>query len=104
MMMTMHDKLCAALEARGEVKLAQIDGYTVYRADYHATRKDGQLLPLSADFPVFWYVGRSGALRVGYSVQTSEPIANAVKRALLAEGETALARRKTAKLQLQLVA
>ncbi len=92
-MATIKQKLCTALEARGEVKLAEIDGCTVHSLRFHATRKDGQLVPITKVlYPIFWYVSRSGALRVGYSVKISQPIGAPVVRALLEEGQITLDR------------
>jgi hypothetical protein len=81
---TMEQRFCAALEARGEA-LVRTGKYRVY------TRTKG--MPLSAR-PSFYYVGASGALRVGCAAVGSIPAGRKFKEILLAEGSEELGRRK----------
>lgn len=68
-MKTLKDRFVAALEARGEKKVKETFKYAVY------SRAAGG----------FYYVGRSGALRVGNTVGGSVPVNNKVKAIMLGE-------------------
>lgn len=67
---TLHDRLVAALLARGEriVENARTTRYTVL------TREGGG---------GFYFVGKAGALRIGRTVADSHPAAESVRRRFL---------------------
>ena len=75
---TLHDRLVAALLGRGErlVAGARSSRYTVLTA---RSRNTGT--------PLFHYVGRSGALRLGPNVAASTPLPERIKARLLSEAE-----------------
>jgi hypothetical protein len=70
---TIHDRLVAALTARGEsvVEDARTTKYTV------VTREAGKA--------GFYYIGKAGALRAGRTVTESRPVAAALRARLLGE-------------------
>jgi hypothetical protein len=73
---TIHDRLVAALRARGETMVpGRSSRYTVFTRTCHET---GQKIG-------FHFVGRAGALRVGRTVTKSMPVAAALRARLLGE-------------------
>jgi hypothetical protein len=74
---TIHDRLVAALTARGETLVpGRSTKYTVLT---RTKRDTGESLG-------FYFVGRAGALRVGRKVTESIPVSEAIKKKLLGEG------------------
>jgi hypothetical protein len=74
---TIHDRLVAALIARGEsLAPKQSSKYTVLT---RTKRDTGESLG-------FYFVGRAGALRVGRKASETIPISEATKKRLLGEG------------------
>jgi hypothetical protein len=72
---TLHDRIVAALLQRGEAITEDIDTrrYTVMtRTNRDAGTRDG-----------FFFVGRSGALRTGYTVTKSRPVSEVWRTRLL---------------------
>lgn len=79
MSQTLHDRFCMALEYRGHRRVvnARTGKYTVYaRADLDQRGR-----------PTFYYVGVSGALRVGANATESIPASSKFKDLLLAYTE-----------------
>jgi hypothetical protein len=73
---TIHDRLVAALTARGETLVpGRSTKYTVLT---RTKRDTGESLG-------FYFVGRAGALRVGRTVTESIPVPEAVRARLLGE-------------------
>jgi hypothetical protein len=71
---TIHDRLVAALRARGETMVpGRSNRYTVFT---RTCRETGQNIG-------FHFVGRAGALRFGRTVTKSIPVAAAVRARLL---------------------
>lgn len=70
--MTMKELFSRALQARGERRIKQ-----TFRYDVWSRRATG----------LHYYVGRSGALRVGATVQSSVPVKESFKAMLLEEGK-----------------
>jgi hypothetical protein len=74
MAQTLHDRLVTALQQKGLILLPPTGRFTRLqpnRLDQYGRR-------------FFYYVGRSGSLRVGYSVTKSTPVIDRVKSSLLA--------------------
>jgi hypothetical protein len=74
---TIHDRLVAALIARGESLVPKRS--TKYTALTRTKRDTGESLG-------FYFVGRAGALRVGRKVTESIPVSEGIKKRLLGEG------------------
>jgi hypothetical protein len=74
---TIHDRLVAALIARGESLVPNRS--TKYTVLTRTRRDTGESLG-------FYFVGRAGALRVGRKVTESIPLSDAIKKRLLGEG------------------
>jgi hypothetical protein len=73
---TIHDRLVAALIARGETLVpGRSSKYTVLT---RTSRETGQKIG-------FYFVGRAGALRVGRTATESIPVPAAVRARLLGE-------------------
>lgn len=72
-MATLKERFIRALEARGQTFVKQTHKYTVYTRMPPGT---------------FYYIGRSGSLRAGVSVQGSLPCSEAFKQKLLEEAGT----------------
>jgi hypothetical protein len=71
---TIHDRLVAALRARGETMVpGRSSRYTVFT---RTCRETGQKIG-------FYFVGRAGALRVGRTVTESIPVPATIRRRLL---------------------
>lgn len=75
--MTMKEAFTRALEARGETLVKRTFRYDVWSRKSSGTHKGTGL---------HYYVGRSGSLRVGPTVQGSVPCNEAFKAILLEEG------------------
>jgi hypothetical protein len=73
---TIHDRLVAALTARGETLVpGRSTKYTVLT---RTKRDTGESLG-------FYFVGRAGALRIGRKVTESIPLSEMIKKRLLGE-------------------
>lgn len=81
---TIHDRLVAALLARGETIVADARS-TKYTVLTHSEPPPGGFFdaPTPRRQLGFYYVGKAGALRVGRTVATSRPVNEAFRYALL---------------------
>lgn len=90
--LNLHQAMCRALEQRGERRVdARTHKYAVYTRSYAGRRDaEGKLIPIARQNgeDVFWYVGKSGALRIGKKTTGSHPVIEQVKHALVTEGRT----------------
>ena len=75
----MSHKFIIALLNRGETFVKYTGKYRVYTC----TQADGNNNP-----PVFYYIGRSGGLRVGNNRTNSRPVSNGFKQLLIEEYDT----------------
>lgn len=75
----MQHKFIVALLNRGETFVKYTGKYRVYTC----TQQDD-----NNDPPVFYYIGRSGGLRVGNNRANSRPVSNEFKQQLIQEYDT----------------
>lgn len=89
--MNQRDAIIAALKARGEVQVPDrtLTKYEKWTRRFLVKRNpDGTLVPARADDVMFYYVGRTGALRVGTTSSTSASFQGKLRNALILEGES----------------
>ncbi len=90
--MKQRDAIIAALTARGEKRVEDrsLSKYEKWTRTYGITRNvlNGGLVPAVTKVPTFFFVGRTGALRVGATSTTSQSLKGKLRNALILEGES----------------